>query len=78
MLKIYENTLLPSVDKLFGNNSIDQILQEDNDPKHKSKLVKKQKEENNIKVLPQPSMSSDQNPIENIWQLLKIKISKKK
>ena len=28
--------------------------------------------------LPWPSISLDQNPIENIWQLLKIKISKKK
>ena len=52
MLKIYENTLLLSIDKLFRNNLINWILQEDNNLKHKSKLAKKQKEENNIKVLP--------------------------
>ena len=78
MIKIYENSLLPSIDIFFDDDNIDQILQEDNDPKHRSNLAKKWKKENNIKVLPQPSMSPDQNPIENIWKLIKIKITKKK
>ncbi|CAB4383710.1 unnamed protein product [Rhizophagus irregularis] len=50
----------------------------DNDPKHRSKICKKWKEENEVTVLPWPSMSPNQNPIENVWQLMKIKISKKK
>ncbi|GBC00286.1 hypothetical protein RclHR1_03800002 [Rhizophagus clarus] len=78
MCSIYERGLIPSACELFGINSIDWILQEDNDPKHCSKICKKWKEENEVTVLPWPSMSPDQNPIENVWQLLKIKISKKK
>jgi transposase len=78
MCSIYERGLIPSACEFFGVDSIDWILQEDNDPKHRSKICKKWKEENEVVELPWPSMSPDQNPIENVWQLLKIKISKKK
>jgi len=78
MCTIYEKGLLPSACKLFGEGNIEWILQEDNDPKHRSKICKKWKEDFGVVVLPWLSMSPDQNPIENVWQLLKIKISKKK
>ena len=48
MLTIYEQGLLPSIEKYFKDNSIDQILQEDNDLKHRLKLVRCQKKENDI------------------------------
>jgi hypothetical protein len=77
MYNIYERGLLTSASEFFGAENIEWILQEDNDPKHRSKICKRWKEENEVTVLPWPSISSDQNPIENVWQLLKIKISKK-
>ena len=78
MCTIYERGLLPSVDRLFGVDDDSWILQEDNDPKHRSKKAKNWKTENGINELSWPSMSPDQNPIENIWRIMKIKISKKK
>jgi hypothetical protein len=78
MCTLYERGLLTSADKFFGDENLEWFLQEDNDPKHRSKICRKWKEENEIRVLPWPSMSPDQNPIENVWRLLKIKISKKK
>lgn len=53
----------------------DFIFQQDNDPKHTSRLAKEFFAENNIKLLSWPAQSSDMNPIENLWGLLKEKIS---
>jgi hypothetical protein len=78
MCSIYQQGLLASASQLFGDDNMDWILQEDNDPKHRSKIATKWKEENNVKVLPWPAMSPDQNPIENVWRLMKINIQKKK
>lgn len=78
MCHIYEKGLLSSARRLFGDENLDWILQEDNDPKHRSKLAKAWKARNDITELPWPSMSPDQNPIENVWKVMKINISKKK
>lgn len=78
MCKIYERGLLPSASMFFGEDNLDWFLQEDNDPKHRSKIAKAWKQERNINVLPWPSMSPDQNPIENVWQVLKLNVGKKK
>lgn len=78
MCKIYERGLLASASEFFSEGNLDWFLQEDNDPKHRSILAKKWKTENNVKVIPWPSYSPDQNPIENVWRLMKINIGKKK
>ncbi|ORD98996.1 TCB2 [Hepatospora eriocheir] len=48
------------------------ILQQDNDPKHTSNVVKDWFDEKNIDVLPWLPQSPDMNPIEHIWVYMKM------
>lgn len=51
MLKIYKKALLFSVERWFGRTNQNWILQEDNEPKHRSGLCTQWKEESDINQL---------------------------
>ena len=73
MVGIYKSGLKQSINMWFKSN--DQfMLQEDNDPKHRSKKAESWKTENRIQSLEWPSMSPDLNPIENVWAFLKARL----
>ena len=63
---------------MFGADTADWIFQEDNDPKHRSRLCTAWKTENAITTLDWPSQSPDANPIENVCSVLKRKLAGKR
>jgi hypothetical protein len=72
-VKILQDQLLPAVRRMYRRNW---RLQQDNNPKHTSRVAKEFIAENGINVIDWPFNSPDLNPIENMWQIIKNNVEK--
>ena len=73
-LEILEQDLLPYAQEHFQANF---VLQDDNAPPHRARMVRQFLEENDVNRIEWPSKSPDLNPIENIWAYLQGLITKR-
>ncbi len=69
---ILEHFMLPSADKLYGD--ADFIYQQDLTPTHTAKGTKSWFNDHGVTVLDWPANSTDLNPIDNLWDIVKRKL----
>ena len=74
-LDILKNSMEPHA---FESMPINWTFMQDNDPKHTARSVKNWLAAEQIKVLEWPAQSPDLNPIENLWNDVKVQIQNKK
>ncbi|GFU53686.1 uncharacterized protein TNCV_4275321 [Trichonephila clavipes] len=75
-IEILQNKLLPTARDLFRNQSW--ILQDDNVPCHRAKVVQKWLKDNTVNRMNWPGESPNLNPIEKLWFKIGYEIQKKK
>lgn len=73
-----EEYFIPLYEEMVEKYGPDVVMQEDNAPRHKAKLVRNFLRKKKVKYIHWPAQSPDLSPIENFWKQIKIAISKRR
>ena len=74
-VQILQDHLIRNARKQFGGRW---RLQQDNDPKHRSRVAQQFMSKEVPEMLNWPSNSPDVNPVENLWSIIKRRVEKRK
>jgi hypothetical protein len=67
-VQILPDHLIRDARKQFGRRY---LLQQDNDPKHKSRVAQQFISNEVLEMIDWPSNSPDVNPVDNLWSIIK-------
>ena len=73
-IEVIQRKVMKDMERAFPNGG---IFQQDLAPCHTAKIVKTTFEENHIKVLDWTGNLPSQNPIKNLWSIVKIRLLKR-
>ena len=68
--KVLKDMMVPTSEMLFGENGFNFL--QDNAPSHTARNTCKWLEDHSINYMAWPANSSNLNPIENLWSIIKM------
>lgn len=74
--RLARTTIVPYMENFFMDTGVVHTFMQDNAPCHKAAIVLEEFDEGGVQLCHWPANSPNLNPIENLWAILKFKLTK--